>query len=137
MKLEKPVLRRNYSLPKPHFESDDLGPSSCKQSNCRKPSLPYCKAGRREPPATSVPGILAQLTRQYSAEQLRRVPPVFMSAPMSSVCLAEPYALTLKRAAKAGQEKGVILDEIYKEDLVDRESMSKKRVAFGKVQIME
>lgn len=47
----------------------------------------------------TIPAILAQLTKEYSEEQLIRVPPVFMpSYNGGTASLGEPYAVTLRRA---------------------------------------
>lgn len=71
--------------------------------------------------ARSLPAIQAQLRRQYSEEQLRKVPPLFLPClGKRSACLAEPYEVTLRKASKAsGGRVGVIHSPHHRTSKID------------------
>lgn len=113
-KPKKSILRRGASTDRqrliPRFENEphlSTFPQTCNVAQSGKIHKRYSQ------PPRSLPAILAQLREQYSEEQLRKVPPVFMpSLKGRSACLGEPYAVTLNRAAKSG--RGVIVSATKK-----------------------
>lgn len=84
-----------FLVPVPDDSAKSAKPLSHNQSSHKR--------GRNSQPTRlfTVPAILAHLEKKYSEEQLNRVPPVFISSYNGGTAtLAEPYAVTLRRAVE-------------------------------------
>jgi len=138
---KKPILRRtkssDYKRPLPRFENDPATKKADQRDRIGK------RSRYPQPPAKSLPAIFAQLEEQYSPELIRRVPPNIMPYLLGrSAHLAEPYEVTLKRAARRGDIPTLHVRKaspprpaaaLTPEPVATRSS----RVAFGDVKVMK